>query len=97
MFKPEKEMNYKDLPFYKKGESFGTFGNLCETLFPDFLDEIRLSKNKWGAQGIGKLRRVLMHRPGEEVRETIELSKKDPEIARLMHMEDISPEYYEKT
>jgi len=90
-------LDYKKLPFYGTEEGFGTFGNLCETIFPDFLDEIRLLKNRWGAQGIGKLRMVLMHRPGVEVSEAIELAKKDPEIARLMHMQDISPGYLEKT
>jgi N-dimethylarginine dimethylaminohydrolase len=97
MLRPEKTLDYKKLPFYGENNPFGTFGNLCETVFPDFLDEIRLLPNTWGAQGIGRLRRVIMHRPGDEVLEAIELAKKDPEIARLLYMQDTSADFIERT
>jgi N-dimethylarginine dimethylaminohydrolase len=54
--------------------------SLVESVFPDYLDEVRTWERPWGGQGLGRLRSVLAHRPGEEAR--IDEAKKDPALAR---------------
>lgn len=54
------KMIWKKLPFYERGMP-------PRPVEIDYRDEIeRYWGRKWGAQGMGKLRMVLVHRPGEE-------------------------------
>lgn len=87
---PYKTLDYKKLPFY------GMWPRpLTEVgVFPDFLDEVKTYwKRKWGSQGIGRLKTVILHRPGEEAMLAAKMAKEDPAVAKMiMDWDKVDPE-----